>query len=68
MGTFEWISIIMCTLLAAGGVFWAAAEPLSHFIHTPPYVEGVEPGRPEAVVPALAASFVDWGFLAWATL
>src|SRR5690625_4359184 len=64
MGTFEWISIIMCTLLVAGGVFWAAAEPLSHFIHTPPYVEGVESGRPEAVVPALAASFV----LAWAIL
>src|SRR5690625_859520 len=28
MSTFKWISIIMCTLLAAGGVFWAAAEPV----------------------------------------
>src|SRR5690625_2070730 len=28
ISTFKWISIIMCTLLAAGGVFWAAAEPL----------------------------------------
>src|SRR5690625_2478998 len=28
ISTFKWISIIMCTLLAAGGVFWAAAEPV----------------------------------------
>ena len=68
IGTFEWISIIMCTLLAAGGVFWAAAEPLSHFIETPPYFSGTEAKTAEAVVPALATSFVDWGFLAWAIL
>ncbi|MCT4584709.1 MAG: BCCT family transporter, partial [Peptostreptococcaceae bacterium] len=32
MNRFRWISIIMCTLLAGGGVFWAAAEPIYHFI------------------------------------
>src|SRR5699024_5580601 len=37
IGYFPWISIIMCTLLAAGGVFWAAAEPLSHFLTVPPH-------------------------------
>lgn len=68
IGTFEWISIIMTTLLAAGGVFWAAAEPLSHFINTPPLFDGIESGSEEAVIPALATSFVDWGFLAWAVL
>ncbi|MFD2629627.1 BCCT family transporter [Oceanobacillus kapialis] len=68
IGTFKWISIIMCTLLAAGGVFWAAAEPLSHFLTVPPHFSGVEPGTSEAVVPALATSFVDWGFVSWAIL
>lgn len=68
MGTFEWVSVIMCTLLAAGGGFWAAAEPLSHFIDTPPFFKDVESGTAAAVVPALASSFVDWGFLAWAVL
>ncbi|PYZ99168.1 BCCT transporter [Alteribacter lacisalsi] len=68
MSTFKWISIIMCTLLAGGGVFWAAAEPMYHFIDTPPMFWGVEPGSPEAVSPALAVSFLDWGFLAWAIL
>src|SRR5699024_9785805 len=68
ISTFKWISIIMCTLLAAGGVFWAAAEPLSHFISVPPHFSNIEDGSPEAVVPALAMSFVDWGFLSWAIL
>lgn len=68
MSTFKWISIIMCTLLAAGGVFWAAAEPLFHFMDTPPHFNGVESGTEGAVSTALAASFTDWGFLAWAIL
>lgn len=68
ISTFKWISIIMCTLLAAGGVFWAAAEPLSHFMEVPPHSPGVENGTHEAAITALAASFVDWGFLAWAIL
>ncbi|WP_449355295.1 BCCT family transporter [Virgibacillus natechei] len=68
MSNFKWISIIMCTLLAAGGVFWAAAEPVSHFLTVPPHFSGIEAGSAEAVAPALATSFVDWGFLAWAIL
>lgn len=68
MSNFKWISIIMCTLLAGGGVFWAAAEPLSHFLAVPPHFEDISSGSPEAVAPALATSFVDWGFLAWAIL
>src|SRR5690625_4729786 len=68
MSTFKWIAIIMCTLLAGGGVFWAAAEPLYHFLDTPPYFSNIESGTENAVSPALATSFVDWGFLAWAIL
>ncbi len=68
LSTFKWIAIIMCTLLAGGGVFWAAAEPLSHFISVPPHFSGITKATPEAVAPALAISFVDWGFLSWAIL
>ncbi|MBF8984137.1 BCCT family transporter [Lutibacter sp. B2] len=68
MGTFKWISIIMCTLLAGGGVFWAAAEPMYHFLSVPPLYNGVSAGTTEAIIPALAQSFMDWGFLAWAIL
>ena len=64
---FQWGAMIMCTLLAGGGVFWAAGEPMAHFLSSPPYF-GAESGTPEAVVPALAQSFMHWGFLAWAIL
>ncbi|WP_051287683.1 BCCT family transporter [Alkalicoccus chagannorensis] len=67
LGTFKWISIIMCTLLAGGGVFWAAAEPINHFLEVPPMFDA-EAGTAEAVVPAMAQAFLDWGFLAWAIL
>ncbi len=67
MSTFKWFSIIMCTLLAGGGVFFAAAEPMAHFVAPPP-LYGSEPGTQAAVFPALAQSYMHWGFLSWAIL
>lgn len=68
MSTFRWTSIIMCTLLAGGGVFWAAAEPMAHFTSQPPLFSGTEAGSLAAAHNALAQSFMHWGFLAWAIL
>ena len=65
--TFQWGSMIMCTLLAGGGVFWAAGEPMAHFISSPPLF-GAADKTAEAAWPALAQSFMHWGFLAWAIL
>ena len=67
MPTFTWVCVIMCTLLAGGGVFWAAAEPMAHFLSPPPLFGG-ETGTPQAAYNALAQSFMHWGFLAWAIL
>ena len=67
MSTFKWFAIIMCTLLAGGGVFFAAAEPMAHFIAPPP-LYAVEAATPAAVYPALSQSYMHWGFLAWAIL
>jgi choline/carnitine/betaine transport len=64
MSLFKWLSMIMCTLLAGGGVFFAAAEPLAHYTSMPPlFDKGTDP-----VHVALAQSFLHWGFLAWAIL
>lgn len=65
---FKWVAMIMTTLLAGGGVFWAAAEPLYHYMSVPPFFADVEAGSMEGMFAALATSFVDWGFLAWAIL
>ncbi|WP_435203286.1 BCCT family transporter [Janibacter sp. GS2] len=64
-GRFKWVAMIMCTLLAGGGVFWAAAEPMYHYMSTPPHFEGTGTG---AAAAALGQSFVHWGFLVWAIL
>lgn len=69
ISTFRWLAMIMCTLLAGGGVFWSAAEPIFHFITTPPAYQHAADLEPATrVAPALAQSFLHWGFLAWAAL
>ena len=64
---FQWGSMIMCTLLAGGGVFWAAGEPMAHLISSPPLF-GAESKSVAAAWPALAQAYLHWGFLAWAIL
>lgn len=66
MNTFRWVSIVFCTLIAGGGVFFTASEPISHFMTVPPAFSGVEAETREAVAPALAQSYLHWGFLAFA--
>ena len=63
---FDWCSVLICTLLAGGGVFWSAAEPLIHFQNPASYFPTVTGGTEQAVDPSLAVSFLHWGFLAWA--
>ncbi len=67
MSTFQWLAIIMCTLLAGGGVFWAAGEPIAHFVSPPP-IYGDEVNVFKKAVNALSQSYLHWGFLAWAIL
>lgn len=64
--TFTWVAMIIATTLAGGGVFWSAAEPLYHFMWTPPMYPGVEAATEAAVAPAMAISYLHWGFNAWA--
>ncbi|MRH44231.1 BCCT family transporter [Aquibacillus halophilus] len=66
-GYYRWVAMILCTLLASGGVFWAASEPMSHFITSPPLFDD-NSSTLAGVEPALAQSFLHWGFLAWAIL
>ncbi len=63
---FDWCAVLICTLLAGGGVFWSAAEPLIHFLSPASYFPNTTGGTSNAVDPSLAVSFLHWGFLAWA--
>ncbi|APC46953.1 BCCT family transporter [Virgibacillus halodenitrificans] len=62
---FRWIAMILVTLLASGGVFWAASEPMYHYMSTPPLFGG---GEFNNIAAAFGQSFLHWGFLAWAIL
>lgn len=66
MSMFKWVSIIVVSGLGAGGVFWAVAEPMYYFMEVPPMYKGIEPSTQEAIAPALAQTFMDWGLTAWA--
>ena len=65
VSNFSWYSIIIMTMTAAGGMFWAAAEPFVHFMSLPAHFPGVQSGTREAVNYAMAQSFLHWGFLVW---
>lgn len=65
---FQWASMIMCTLLAGGGVFWAAGEPIAHYLSTPPLFGDLSGDPAARAHAALAQSYLHWGFLAWAIL
>tara|TARA_R110002051_G_scaffold1619_4_gene8949 strand:- start:10626 stop:12311 length:1686 start_codon:yes stop_codon:yes gene_type:complete len=64
MDAFKWMAILFCTLLAGGGVFWAAAEPIAHFVSAPP-LYGESADIQQRAINALSQSFMHWGFLAW---
>ena len=66
MSFFKWAAIIITAGLGAGGVFWAAAEPMYYFVDLPPMHEGIKAGTEQAIGPALAQSYMSWGFTAWA--
>ncbi|WP_233189537.1 BCCT family transporter [Sporosarcina sp. P7] len=65
MSYFKWVAVILTTGLGAGGVFWAAAEPMYYFLDVPPMHKGIKEGTEEAIGPALAQSYMSWGFTAW---
>ena len=64
---FQWGSMIICTCLASGVGFWAAGEPIAHFLSPPPLFD-TAPGSEAAISAALAQSFFHWGFIGWAIL
>src|SRR5690625_2409587 len=62
---YRWVAMILTTLLASGGVFWAAAEPMYHFMSTPPVFGD---GAFNDIPGAFSYAFMHWGFTAWAIL
>jgi len=61
--TFSWASMLFCTGIGAGLMYWSATEWAFYF-QEPPF--GLEPGSPEAVEWAATYGIFHWGFTGWA--
>lgn len=63
--TPRWFSIVLCTTIATGILFWGTAEPLFHYT-SPPDGLGLEPGTDGARRFALTTLFLHWSFSPYA--
>lgn len=60
-----WYYVALCTTVACGIVFWAAAEPIQHYLY-PPASLGIEGGTPEAATYSMAIVFNNWTLMPYA--
>ncbi len=61
----KWIMVALCTTVAAGLLFWSAAEPLYH-LYYPPKTAGIEANTPASARFALSTMFLHWSFTPYA--
>lgn len=61
--TFTWISMNLCSALAAGILIFGMCE-WAYYVHQTPF--GIEPASVEAYEYASAYGMFHWGFAAWA--
>lgn len=62
---WRWFSIMLCTTVAIGILFWGAAEPLYHVME-PPSFSVAAVGSPEAGHFAMSMMFLHWTFTPYA--
>lgn len=61
LSKWRWFSILLCTTIAIGILFWGTAEPLFHYFG-PPKALGIDPQTPDAARFALSTMFMHWTF------
>ncbi|WP_462323595.1 glycine betaine uptake BCCT transporter [Desulfoplanes sp.] len=60
---FGWFSMLFAAGMGIGLIFWGVAEPLSHYLDPPPYIQA---GSADAAKFAMRYSFFHWGIHPWA--
>lgn len=59
LSTGSWFTVVLCTTIAAGLIFWGASEPVYHLMEPPEFL-GIEPGSYESSVFSMATMFLHW--------
>lgn len=62
---WRWFSIVLCTTIATGIIFWGTAEPLFH-LSGPPSFSGAAAGSQEAANNAMGYMYLHWTFTPYA--
>ncbi|MFW6243676.1 MAG: BCCT family transporter [Desulfovibrionales bacterium] len=60
---FGWFSMLFAAGMGIGLIFWSVAEPMSHYLSPPGYIESASP---QAAKFAMRHSFFHWGVQPWA--
>lgn len=60
---FGWFSMLFAAGMGIGLIFWGVAEPMSHYLNPPGYIQAASP---EAAKFAMRYSFFHWGIHPWA--
>lgn len=59
LSTRNWFTVVLCTTIAAGLIFWGACEPVYHLM-APPKFLGLTPGTYESAVFSMTTMFLHW--------
>lgn len=62
LNRYQWFSIILCTTIAVGILFWGTAEPIYHLSSPPKTL----PGNKDLVGFSMATMFMHWSFTPYA--
>lgn len=65
LSRWKWFSIILCTTIAVGILFWGSGEPLYH-LYGPPNTEAFEAGGKAAAEFAMSTMYMHWSFTPYA--
>ncbi|MFW6326008.1 MAG: glycine betaine uptake BCCT transporter [Desulfovermiculus sp.] len=60
---FGWFSMLFAAGMGIGMIFWGVAEPMSHYLNPPEYLDGQSDGAAKF---AMKYSFFHWGVHPWA--
>ena len=65
LSQWRWFSIVLCTTIATGILFWGTAEPLYH-LSDPPAFMGAAPFSEQAADHAMGFMYLHWSFTPYA--
>ena len=65
LNKWQWFSIVLCTTIATGILFWGSAEPIYH-ITSPPEFANLSPKSQSSAAFAMSIMYLHWSFTPYA--